>query len=64
MHVNAPRISDPLRAELDEIPVASLAEYLCARLGMDEGEKFLQLLFRDGRYQRMTRFATFRGEGR
>jgi hypothetical protein len=62
--VNAPEISDPLRAELDEIPVSKLAEYLCGRLELDEGEKLLQLLFRDGRYQRMARFATLRGVAR
>lgn len=62
--MNGPEITDALREQLDEISVAKLAEYLCGRLELDEGEKLLQLLFRNGRYQRMTRYVAVRDSAR
>jgi hypothetical protein len=62
--LSAPEISEELRAELAEIPVSKLAEYLCARLDLDVGESLLQLLFRDGRYERMTRWVAVRDRPR
>jgi hypothetical protein len=50
-------ISQALRRELDEVPVSRLAEYLCARLQLDEGEKALLLSFKNGRYDRMKPYA-------
>jgi len=62
--VSWPEISEQLRAALDEIPVGKLAEYFAERLELDDGEQLLQLLFRDGRFQRMTRFAAIRNPSR
>jgi hypothetical protein len=60
--VSVPEISEQLRDELDDVPVSKLAEYLCSRLQLDDGEKLLQLLFRDGRYQQMTRYTPIRAQ--
>jgi hypothetical protein len=57
-------ITDELRERLDEVRVSKLAEYLCARLELDHGETVLQLLFHDGRYERMQRFAAVRDQPR
>ena len=53
-----------LRDQLDDVPVSKLAEYLCDRLELDAGETLLQLLFRDGRYQRMQRFQVIARDAR
>jgi hypothetical protein len=42
--------------QLDEVRVAALAEYLCARLELGMGRTELRLRFRDGRYDRMRAF--------
>jgi hypothetical protein len=53
-------ISPTLRRELAEVTVSQLAEYLCERLQLDEGEKTLQIAFKHGRYNRMKMFAPVR----
>ena len=56
-HRGAPEISGEFRRELDAMRVAAIAEYLCGRLELAAGEKTLQISFKDGRYDRMKRFA-------
>src|SRR5206468_655001 len=53
--VCAMQISPSLREGLDDVPVAVIAEYLCERLDLgdgDHGRRVLELVFLDGRYQR------------
>lgn len=47
--------------QLDQVKVSVLAEYLCARLGLEKDETELHLQFKDGRYDRMRRLARLRG---
>jgi hypothetical protein len=48
-------LPDHLRTELERVPIAQLAEYVCSRVQLDSGRTMLQLQFIDGRYDRMRR---------